>query len=501
MKDPLSDYNKIALVQSHQVNAAQSVITNGITTLNDLEQRQKIISKQVDEFDELVALAQEQVETLKQHPGFSDVYSLDRCLDVNADILEHSAFLEQEAGLPSCLIFEKLKTIDPGCTDNDFLKNVSCYAEQFDINLSQSAIFNVLSEQERQEVNRRIYDDLTHKNACCDHYDYMIAGTCGVVGGLIDIFFVGIPGISSSTNFGDKIVDISVQRFATFFGWKGDSLKGPFGAIAFLEKRFKINYDQQYGAATNDLLGMNTKNHHLKSIGHWPDFVGLFFSILDQFNSTSHFVDNGRLLTFNTETFELSGETFLAKIFAGFVNWIGHLFSDAAGSSAAQGRGAGIPIPFFGFSQLLSFGSIGKAKKTIADIAVELFEKGYDLRHGIAMSIPLITTEILVRFMWSIKAHFYHLKKWSESIPSGDIPELRRMLLVGHGTLCLLDGLDATLRSGGEIVTMLLRMNLIAWVRLGFISMKELQAVFKCGHLDQSKVNIYLQSEYERLIA
>ena len=42
--------------------------------------------------------------------------------------------------------------------------------------------------------------------------------------------------------------------------------------------------------------------------------------------------------------------------------------------------------------------------------------------------------------MYTMKSHFYHKKSWKESIPNANIPEVRRMLLVGHGTLCLIDG-------------------------------------------------------------
>ncbi|CAA6805386.1 MAG: Unknown protein [uncultured Sulfurovum sp.] len=50
------------------------------------------------------------------------------------------------------------------------------------------------------------------------------------------------------------------------------------------------------------------------------------------------------------------------------------------------------------------------------------------------------------------------------------------MLLVGHGTLCLIDGVDAYIRLGGEMVTFLSRTNLLAWVRFGQLGLKELNA-------------------------
>ena len=40
------------------------------------------------------------------------------------------------------------------------------------------------------------------------------------------------------------------------------------------------------------------------------------------------------------------------------------------------------------------------------------------------------------------------------------------MLILGDATLCLLDGGDALIRSGGDAVNFFARMNLIAWYRL-----------------------------------
>jgi len=117
-----------------------------------------------------------------------------------------------------------------------------------------------------------------------------------------------------------------------------------------------------------------------------------------------------------------------------------------------------------------------------------------------AMAVPVLTTELLVRFMYTMKAHFYHQKDWRDSIPNGNIPELRRMLLVGHGTLCVIDGVDAYIRSGGEIVTFLSRTNLLAWVRFGQLSLKELNAWYNAGHIDADSVDEYLDKEYKEML-
>lgn len=44
----------------------------------------------------------------------------------------------------------------------------------------------------------------------CDKYDYLIATGCGVVAGLVDIFFVGMPGESKLGGWTDAQVDKAV---------------------------------------------------------------------------------------------------------------------------------------------------------------------------------------------------------------------------------------------------------------------------------------------------
>ena len=69
-------------------------------------------------------------------------------------------------------------------------------------------------------------------------------------------------------------------------------------------------------ADVNDLFDMNTRNHHLMSLAHSPDVIGLFFSILNQFTSTATFVADGKLITIATDTYELQGGNFISKIFS-----------------------------------------------------------------------------------------------------------------------------------------------------------------------------------------
>lgn len=314
----------------------------------------------------------------------------------------------------------------------------------------------------------------------CDKYDYLIAVACGAIGGMVDIFLVGAPGNSVLGKWTDEQIDNAVKGFAKISGWspkfeKADSVAS---AIGFLEKKFKVNYDQRHSADVNNLFNMSTKNHHMMSLAHSPDVIGLFFSILNQFTSTASFVANGQLVTIKSETFELQGGNFVAKLFCGIANWFGHVMSDIAGSSGSRGnggRGAGVVMPFYELFSFCKFGqfNVGKDKQDLATIATRAFQEGYDFRFGLATAIPVIITDLSIRLVWSLRRYFQYGKPLKECIPTQQHSDLRVMLIFGNGTLCVMDGIDAGVRSGGNFLAFFMRLNLIAWFRFVTLVLKE----------------------------
>ena len=496
----LVDEANAVIVQKHQL----STVTNKLNEINNnLDDIKKSQSESDVLLDELMGQMQELLENTDENS----------MIDVNLETVEKELNCE-----PICT---KITTIDPleqidfskSMSWLDYLNSVDEYAKKYNLNLANDPFKNLMSKSQILELQKRIKEDFAYKNANCDKYDYMIAGTCGVIGGIIDVLFVGKPGESDLGNFVDKKANDITMKFAEMLGWDREKARTKGSnelksAIGFLENKFKINYDQ---STTNGKKGtgglvenLSSLNHHLKSLGHSPDLIGLFFSILNQFTNTSSFISNGQLITINTDAFELQGGNFIAKIFCGFCNWLGHLMSDWVGSTGATGRGSGIPIPFYELFLLFDFGQFrykpnDKKKKEVllsfAEVCTVVFQKGYDLRHGITMAIPVLITELLIRVMYTLKARFYHEKDWKECIPNANIPELRRMLLVGHGTLCMIDAADAGIRSGGNMVEFLLRTNLIGWVRFGYLGLKELNAWYNSGEIDPEKVDEYIEKE------
>lgn len=329
----------------------------------------------------------------------------------------------------------------------------------------------------------------------CDTCDYLTAIACGAIGGMIDIFLVGAPGDSVLENWTDTQVDNAVKGFAQKMGWPAKDPENVASAIGFLEKGasskttnklyfgeefkgFKVNYDQRHSGDVDNLFKMSAKNHHMMSLAHSPDIIGLFFSILNQFTSTSSFIANGQLITIKTDTFELQGGNFIAKLFCGVANWFGHIMSDIAGSSGSSGRGSGIVMPFYELFSLCKFGkfSVEKDKQDLAAIATRAFQEGYDFRFGLAAAIPVVITELSIRLILALRQYFQYEMPLKECIPTSKHDDLRMMLLVGHGTLCLIDGVDAGIRSatsGGNFLIFFTRLNLVAWYRLAILVIKE----------------------------
>ena len=320
----------------------------------------------------------------------------------------------------------------------------------------------------------------------CDKYDYLAAAGCGAIGGIIDIFLVGAPGESVLENWTDTQANNVVMAFARKMGWdpKASQKSNVKSAIGFLEynsqknsvfKGFRVNYDQASTKATGGQVELWTKNHHMKSLAHSPDVIGLFFSVLNQFTSTASFVDRGKLITIRTDTFELQGENLVSRLFCGVANWFGHLMSDMAGSSGAAGRGTGIVMPFY---ELLGFCKLGKFRvendlQDLATIATRVFQEGYDLRFGAAAAIPVLITDLSIRLIWALRRHFQYEVPIKECVPTAKHETLRIMLLVGNGTLCVIDVADAGIRSGGNFLIFFMHLNIPAWYRFVTLVLKE----------------------------
>ena len=257
----------------------------------------------------------------------------------------------------------------------------------------------------------------------CDKYDYLAAVACGAVGGLVDIFLVGTPGDSVLGKWTDSQVDNAVKGFAKLVGWNPSQAQtgNVASAIGFLERKYKVNYDQRHTADVGNAFNMSAKNHHMMSLSHSPDIAG------------------------------------------------------GSGARGNAGRGAGVVMPFYELFQFCKFGSfkVENDRQDLATIATRAFQEGYDFRFGMAAAIPVVLTDLSIRLIWALRRHFQYELPVKECIPTSQHADLRIMLLLGNGTLCVMDGIDAGVRSGGNFLTFFMRLNLIAWFRFVTLVLKE----------------------------
>lgn len=329
----------------------------------------------------------------------------------------------------------------------DFASSISTALEQADLEL--------------QTLDETI-DSVNGLKPECDRLDYILAASSGALCGIIDIFLVGKPGESPLGNITDKWFEARTMDFAKLCGWKGDGEKS---AIRFLENKFKIPYDQTgLGDVGRSIFDLNPSNHHFKSLAHNPTLCGLFFSILDQFQNTSHFVSGGQLISLEKadDKFELKGHDVPSKLFCAVVNWFGHLISDMSGSSGGQGRGMGIPSPFWAWTNDIiaikaSLGiPVSQFDEAVNELALNIYESGYDARFQAAQAIPVFINEMVVRIIYSVRRllrYFLNTDKadrsfkvmWNACEPFSNVT-VKRMLTVAHGTFCVMDIGDATIR-------------------------------------------------------
>lgn len=149
-----------------------------------------------------------------------------------------------------------------------------------------SIISDALSnaEMELQETKRFISETIETVNNLtpeCDKLDYALAASSGVICGVIDVFLVGKPGESPLGNITDKWIETRTRDFAKLCGWDSKDNSSASSAIKFLEKKFKIPYDQRgAGDAASEIFNLSPRNHHFKSLAHNPSLLGLFFQFL-----------------------------------------------------------------------------------------------------------------------------------------------------------------------------------------------------------------------------
>lgn len=367
-----------------------------------------------------------------------------------------------------------------------------------------------LSEHEVQEIAVR-YHDAINKGVECDSLEYALAAICGVASGLLDALLVSTPGEGVADGAADNMFDAAVKVYAKKTGWKPrvENKNNGKSAIGFFERINRVGYDQATSKSVSGVIKhLSTDNHHAKSAGHYPDVIGLVASISDQFVGTSTFYSGDeRGIVFVEGTgkgVELKGTTFVSKVFAGAANWFGHCMSDVAGSSGSKGRGQGLPIPLTEFFQLCNFGKFPNDEgqwQSLATVMTQVYENGYDLRHGVATAFPVVINELFVRMLYVMKKHFNDEVPWENCLSMLGSPEVERLVTVGMGAMCMVDLAHATVTSWGNWIKFFSGLNVAAWARLGMRGKRELELIATRDIRNIESIDTEIAAEWDSLLA
>lgn len=287
--------------------------------------------------------------------------------------------------------------------------------------IDEVAITDLLSNSEIIEIEYKIQRlrsefDLEHK---MDSLDYAIAGIAGILAALVDIFLVKMP--SSK-----KILGATGKKGGTLSDFFRNHLKNKFTPEEI--KALEVNNWVPYDASTSKNLdkavaGLGPRSHRFQSLGHDP-ILGFIFGVKDIMSGTMTSIGSDGLLSVQ----KISGADGMS-FFQAIIRQIGHLKSDI-------GTSAGLPVPFMPLLGLIQLGSFGKKGRTVGELARAMYGQGYDFGHFLAMSVPVMLIEVLVRVFYFAKrlneGHSF-LESLPVNIPGKKRqPKLQSMLFTAH---------------------------------------------------------------------
>jgi len=309
-----------------------------------------------------------------------------------------------------------------------------------------------------------------------DGIDWAISGVAGIMAALVDTFLVKMPSsaglLGAKKTTGGALSDFIRERLRQTH--KPEEIRK-------LEAKYRVPYDVQHsGDLAKKVSGLGPRSHRFQSLGHDP-ILGFLFGVYDILRGKMTAVDASGHLIVQTITSPDAG----MSIFQAVARQFGHLRSDISTK-------AGLPAPLMPLLQFMQAGSFGKGNRTVGEIARLMYAKGYDFGHFLAMSVPVLIIEVLVRFAYCIK-RLQEGHELSESIPINlpgkpCQPKLQTMLFVSH--------LIATAVNGGRayLTSNPLAINYPQWVMFTKSSLNQLKWVL----LEKEKEQLaYVQSRID----
>jgi hypothetical protein len=260
-----------------------------------------------------------------------------------------------------------------------------------------------------------------------DRFDFALSIVTGIIAGIIDVLLVGIPAhpgfLGGQRSEGGWLSNLVKEKTGNLF---------PKDKVDELEKAYGVSFDPSTNSKLQEhVAGLGPRTHRFQSPGHDP-LMGFIFGVRDiltgDFTAISK---DGFLIMQQVADPFLQGEHLFIRILEALKIQFGHLASDVATPS-------GLPAPLMPLLMFLQFGKIGKNSYTIGEVARQIYRSGYDFRHFMASSLPVMITEIIIRLGYFIRS-LQTGKSLSESVPSASSLKLKRQLLIAHSVATLIN--------------------------------------------------------------
>jgi hypothetical protein len=237
----------------------------------------------------------------------------------------------------------------------------------------------LLDDQSLARIERRFSGEFRMRTQL-DRYDVVAMASAGVIAGLVDFFFVRIPA--------DMTYPLSSglsQQGSPLTDWLHSQsvphAQGPFSNWA------KVAYDRVNLSGTGSSIpGFNAKTHRFLTPGHDP-LLGFVFGILDICHGGMTAINNGTLIYVPGTRPPVQNPLEILLL------QVAHLISDAS-------TDMGIPTPGWTAFGLADFGSFSSDNLTVAQVAKNMYLKGYDLRHFITQTLSVAAAELTLHAYW-----------------------------------------------------------------------------------------------------
>ncbi|MEZ4869954.1 MAG: hypothetical protein R3C14_51985 [Caldilineaceae bacterium] len=284
---------------------------------------------------------------------------------------------------------------------------------------------DILTQDEIAAIEKRIDllgDDFRTLHQL-DKVDLAICGIAGSLAAVVDIFCVQMP--QHPGFLGGQAV-----AGGPLANWLRTAINRVFSPeeIKKLERAHWVPYDPATSLGLSQrIAGLGPRTHRFQSLGHDP-ILGFVFGVKDILAGTFTSIDkHGKLII---QSVDNQDPTLLTmNLFAAIGRCFGHMQSDLATAT-------GLPAPLMPLMQFLQFGDIGQQGYTVGEIARVMYRSNYDFRHFLAMSVPVLLIEILVRLCYFAKRR-QEGHEISQAIPfawpgAPRKPKLQTMLFCAH---------------------------------------------------------------------